>query len=58
MIAKTAPAEVHEAALAAADHMLGAPDAKLTLLEYGDYECPACIQIEPLLEHLVDAHAG
>jgi protein-disulfide isomerase len=49
---------VPEAALLAADHVLGNPDAKLTLLEYGDYECPACIQAEPLLRHLVDTHPG
>jgi len=43
----------HEAALAAADHMLGDADARLTLVEYGDYECPACTQAEPLTRHLV-----
>ncbi len=42
-----------EAALAAADHVLGDADAKLALLEYADYECPACIQAEPLMQHLV-----
>lgn len=50
--------ETHEAALSAADHVLGDPHAKLTLLEYGDYECPACVQAEPLLRHLVEAHRG
>jgi protein-disulfide isomerase len=44
-----------EAALAAADHVLGDAHAKLTLLEYGDYECPACIQAEPLTRHLVES---
>jgi protein-disulfide isomerase len=43
-----------EAALAAADHSQGDRHAPLTLLEYGDYECPACIQAEPLTRHLVD----
>jgi protein-disulfide isomerase len=47
-----------EVALKAAEHVLGNPEAKLTLLEYGDYECPACIQAEPLVRHLVDAHPG
>jgi protein-disulfide isomerase len=26
------------------DHVLGRPDAPLTLVEYGDYECPFCGQ--------------
>ena len=40
--------------LAAADHLRGNPQAGLTLLEYGDYECPSCIQAEPLTRHLVE----
>jgi protein-disulfide isomerase len=55
---ETAMAEMPDVALAAADHVLGDADAKLTLLEYGDYECPACIQAEPLMRHLVDTHRG
>lgn len=54
----TAMGQIPEAALAAADHVLGGAHAKLTLLEYGDYECPACIQAEPLMQHLVDTHRG
>jgi protein-disulfide isomerase len=50
--------DVPEAGLAAADHVVGSPHAKVTLLEYGDYECPACIQAEPLMRHLVDVHSG
>jgi protein-disulfide isomerase len=46
------------AALKAADHILGAADAPLTLLEYGDYECPACIQAEPLVQHLLETQGG
>ena len=44
----------HEVALTADDHALGDPHAGLTLLEYGDYECAACIQAEPLTKHLVE----
>ena len=50
--------EMPEAALAAADHVLGEMHAKLSLLEYGDYECPACIQAAPLMQHLADTHSG
>lgn len=38
----------------AADHSQGDEHAALTLLEYGDYECPACIQAEPFARHLVE----
>jgi protein-disulfide isomerase len=40
-------------ALTGADHSQGDPNAELSLLEYGDYECTACIQAEPLTRHLV-----
>ena len=40
------------------DHVRGDTQAKLTLLEYGDYECPTCIQAQPLTQHLVDSHGG
>ena len=42
-------------ALSAADHSQGNAHATLTLLEYGDYECPACMQAEPMTQHLVEA---
>jgi protein-disulfide isomerase len=51
-------AAIPEAALSAADHVLGDAHAKLTLLEYGDYECPACIQAEPLIQRLVETCRG
>ena len=47
-----------DTALAAADHVLGDAQAQLTLLAYGDYACPACIQAEPLIQHLVATHPG
>jgi protein-disulfide isomerase len=42
-------------ALSGADHVVGRADAPLTLLEYGDYECPACMQAEPVTQHLVQS---
>ncbi len=42
------------AALSATDHSLGDEHAAAILLEYGDYECPACIQAEPFVRHLVE----
>ncbi len=46
------------AALAAADHVQGDPGAHLTLLEYGDYACAACMQAAPFVQHLVDSSGG
>lgn len=43
------------AGLLAVDHSTGADGAALLLLEYGDYECPACSEAEPVTRHLVDA---
>jgi protein-disulfide isomerase len=45
---------VTEAALAAADHVLGDEFATLTLVEYGDYECPFCVRAEPLTQQLIE----
>lgn len=43
-----------ESGLSAADHVLGHPDAQLTLVEYGDYECPASIHAEPHVRRLIE----
>jgi protein-disulfide isomerase len=43
-----------ENALTGADHCQGDPQAKVILVEYGDYECPACIQAEPFARHVVE----
>lgn len=36
------------------DHIRGRMDASMTLVEYGDYECPACGAAYPLTEALVE----
>src|SRR6478672_5843130 len=36
--------------IAGRDHVQGAPDARLTLLEYGDYECPYCGDAHPIVQ--------
>lgn len=36
--------------------MTGAPTAKVTLVEWGDFQCPSCAAIEPVLSTIVDAY--
>ncbi len=39
------------------DHMQGDPDAPVTLVEYGDYECPHCGRAYPIVKR-VQKHFG
>jgi Na+/H+ antiporter NhaA len=39
----------------ARDHIRGSADAPVTLVEYGDYECPYCGQAEVVMRELLDA---
>ncbi|MFN3571105.1 MAG: DsbA family protein [Polaromonas sp.] len=41
----------------AVDHILGPASAAVTLLEYGDFECPACAQAHPAVA-MLRAHFG
>jgi protein-disulfide isomerase len=34
------------------DHVFGNEDAEFTLVEYGDYECPACGQLFAVIHHM------
>ncbi|MGF7238508.1 MAG: Na+/H+ antiporter NhaA [Frankia sp.] len=38
------------------DHIRGSHDALVTLVEYGDFECPYCGQAEPVLRELLAGH--
>jgi protein-disulfide isomerase len=43
-------------AVSPADHARGDAAAKVTLIEYGDFECPACGEYEPIVEQLYKAY--
>ena len=40
------------------DHVDGPADAPITLIEYGDYECPMCVKAYPVLESIRQAFSG
>lgn len=37
---------------------LGSPSAKVTLVEFGDYQCPACGQAHPVIKAITDNYKG
>jgi protein-disulfide isomerase len=40
------------------DHILGNPNAPVTLVEYSDFECPYCKKFHPTAKRLVEAFDG
>jgi|HubBroStandDraft_6_1064221.scaffolds.fasta_scaffold251334_2 protein-disulfide isomerase len=45
-------------ALSAVDHVRGGPHAQVSVVEYGDFECPNCRQAQPAMELLLARFAG
>src|SRR6266581_453552 len=41
-----------------ADHVLGPKTQKVTLIEYGDYECPGCGHMYQTVKDLTDKYPG
>ena len=56
-ISSTAPAilDLEDDVDPARDHIRGPHDAPVTLLEYGDYQCPFCGQAEVAIRELLDS---
>lgn len=45
-------------AVGAGDHIQGGPDAVVTLVEYGDYECPFCARMHSIVKRLQKHFGG
>jgi protein-disulfide isomerase len=45
-------------AVQATDHVIGAQHAPVTIVEYGDFECPNCKQAAPALKLLLERFAN
>src|ERR1700687_1792162 len=49
------PPRIPAMSLSPVDHVLGAPDARVVVIEYGDFECPVCAQgyhgVKSILTH-------
>jgi len=41
----------------ALDNVAGPEHARVTVVEYGDFECPICAAVEPAVRHLRELHA-
>lgn len=37
-------------------HMTGKPEAKVTLVEFGDFQCPACAASNPIVKQIVETY--
>ena len=40
----------------ATDHVLGNPDASVTLVEYSDFQCPACAGYHPVVKQVMETY--
>ena len=44
--------------IANGSYLAASSSAKITLVEFGDYQCPACIEYHPLVKQLLSEYAG
>ncbi len=54
----TAPSASIQNLVASDDHMTGSKTAKVQLVEFGDYQCPACAYAYPIIKQVTDAHSA
>lgn len=55
---RTAPASSAVPAVRDRDHVTGSDNPKLTLIEYGDFGCPYCVQARRPVQSLLDRFDG
>jgi Na+:H+ antiporter, NhaA family len=55
---ETAPATLSPPVDPARDHVRGAPDAPVTLVEYGDFQCPYCGDAYAVVQELLARFGG
>lgn len=50
--------EIKTGGIVNGEYIAASDSAKLTLVEFGDYECPACEQYHPLVKKILTDYAG
>ncbi|MFA6525300.1 MAG: thioredoxin domain-containing protein [Patescibacteria group bacterium] len=53
-----APVNIQLAAITDSDHIRGDKNAKVTLIEFSDFECPYCSKLAPTLDALLEKYEG
>lgn len=48
----SAPSQEQASSITETDHVRGLDDSPVTLIEYGDFQCPFCRQYDPIMEDL------
>jgi protein-disulfide isomerase len=56
LIAKTAPALTREDLVPVAAHIKGNPKASVYLVEFSDFQCPACAAVKPLVDDIIKTY--